>query len=270
MFRKLRDRALDGKTDRTAWFEFSVDEIGDVKDTARWEATNPALGRRILESTIAGESEQMDPDTFARERLGWWAPPPSKEKPQEAAIPVDAWEACRSDEMKPEGKTAYGVRFTSDGAEVILAGAVCPADGKARVSIIDRRPTGHGTRWLAEWLNQRYGKACCVAIDGRNGVDILVDRIADTWRMKGTIIRPRALDVVAAASMIIEEINEGTVTWYARQEMLDNSARTSVKRPISGGFGFGGSDPAPIEAAALALWACRTSKRDPTKKMRIG
>lgn len=270
VFRKLRDRALDGKTDRTAWFEFSVDEIGDVKDTARWEATNPALGRRILESTIAGESEQMDPDTFARERLGWWAPPPSKEKPQEAAIPVDAWEACRSDEMKPEGKTAYGVRFTSDGAEVILAGAVCPADGKARVSIIDRRPTGHGTRWLAEWLNQRYGKACCVAIDGRNGVDILVDRIADTWRMKGTIIRPRALDVVAAASMIIEEINEGTVTWYARQEMLDNSARTSVKRPISGGFGFGGSDPAPIEAAALALWACRTSKRDPTKKMRIG
>lgn len=270
VFRKIRDRANEGKSEKTAWFEFSVDEIGDVSDRKRWAATNPALGRRILESTIAGEFEQMDADTFARERLGWWTPPPSQEKAAEPAIPLEAWEACRSSELKPEGKTAYGVRFTSDGAEVVLAGAVCPANGKARVTIIDRRPTGHGTRWLAEWLNERYGKACCVAIDGRNGVDILVDRIADTWRMKGTIVRPRALDVVAAASLIIEEINEGSVTWFDGQEMLDNSARTSTKRPISGGFGFGGSDPAPIEAAALALWACRMSKRDPTKKMRIG
>ena len=59
---------------RTAWFEFSVPEIGDVTDKRRWAATNPALGRRIQLTTIEGEAEQLDPDTFARERLGWWSP----------------------------------------------------------------------------------------------------------------------------------------------------------------------------------------------------
>ena len=49
---RLRKRALDGEAKKAAWFEFSVPEIGDVKDPARWAATNPALGRRIQFSTI--------------------------------------------------------------------------------------------------------------------------------------------------------------------------------------------------------------------------
>lgn len=65
VFRALRRRALDGDAKKAAWFEFSVDKIGDVKDPARWAATNPALGRRIQLSTIEGEVEQLDPDTFA-------------------------------------------------------------------------------------------------------------------------------------------------------------------------------------------------------------
>ena len=77
VFRALRKRALDGEAKKAAWFEFSVPEIGDVKDPARWAAANPALGRRIQYGTIEGESEQLDPDTFARERLGWWSPVPS-------------------------------------------------------------------------------------------------------------------------------------------------------------------------------------------------
>ena len=74
VFRALRKRALDGEAKKAAWFEFSVPEIGDVKDPARWAAANPALGRRIQYGTIEGESEQLDADTFARERLGWWSP----------------------------------------------------------------------------------------------------------------------------------------------------------------------------------------------------
>ena len=81
---------------------------------------------------------------------------------------------------------------------------------------------------------------------------------------------PKPGDVIAAASLIQTEVNEKTLTWYAEQTMLRDSAIGSEKRPISGGWGFGGDDPAPIEAAALALWGARTSKRDPTKKMRIG
>lgn len=73
VFRELRRRALAGESRRTAWFEFSVKEIGNVKDKKRWAESNPAMGRRIQLSSIEGEAEQLDPDTFARERLGWWS-----------------------------------------------------------------------------------------------------------------------------------------------------------------------------------------------------
>ena len=52
VFRGIRSKALAGETKTTAWFEFSVPEIGDISDRQRWADTNPALGVRIMETTI--------------------------------------------------------------------------------------------------------------------------------------------------------------------------------------------------------------------------
>lgn len=268
VFRKIRTSALAGETKSTAWFEYSVPKIGDVADRDRWYATNPALGRRIMLSTVEGEMEQMPEDTFARERLGYWTPIVVHRL--DYAISEDLWDSCSSDDLKPEGKTAYGVKFSADGSEVVLCGAVIPKDGAPRISLIDRKPTGYGTQWLADWLNARYDKACCVVVDGRNGVDVLVDKISSTWRMKGSVIRPKATDVIAAVSLLMDSLTENTVTWYSQQTDLRESAITAVKRPISGGWGFGGDNCSPIEACALALWGCKNSRRDPSRKMRIG
>lgn len=267
VFRKIRERTLSGESKTTAWTEYSVSEIGDVTDRARWAETNPALGRRMTETTVAAECEQMAPDTFARERLGWWSP---INNDQDYAIDKEKWKLCASNEAKPEGKTAYGIKFSADGSEVALCGAVCPKNGKARISLIEISTTGKGIQWLANWLNERYKIAACVVIDGKNGVDFLTEKIAPVWKMKNSVIRPSGKDVIAAASQLTNELNEQTVTWYAKQEILSDSATTSVKRPIAGGWGFGGENSAPIEAAALALWGCRTTKRNPSRKMRIG
>ena len=268
VFRGIRDKALAKKTKTTAWFEFSVKEIGDVTDKQRWADTNPALGRRILLSTIEGECDQMSPDTFARERLGWWTPVVVQR--QDFALDKNKWASCRSEDPKPEGKTAYGVKFSADGSTVCLCGAVIPKDGPARISIIEMKSTGQGLQWLADWLNERYKKASCVVIDGRNGVDVLVDKIADTWKAKGSVIRPGVKDIIAAVSNLTDAINDKSVTWYEKQELLNDSATTSVKRPISGGWGFGGENPTPIEACSLALWGAKTSKRNPNRQMIVG
>ena len=268
VFRKIRTSALDGDTKSTAWFEYSVPNIGDVSDRDRWFSTNPALGRRIMLSTIEGELEQMSEDTFARERLGWWTP--IVEHKMDYAIDKELWDSCKSDELKPEGKTAYGIKFSADGSEVVLCGAVIPKEGLPRISLIDRKPTGYGTQWLADWLNSRYDKACCVVIDGRNGVDVLVDKISGVWRMKGSVLRPTAKDMIAAVSLLMDSLTENTVTWYSQQLDLRESAVTATRRPISGGWGFGGDNSCPIEACALALWGCKNSRRDPSRKMRIG
>lgn len=268
VFRGIRDKAIAGKTQTTSWFEYSVSEIGDVTDRERWAETNPALGRRIMQTTIEGELEQMPADTFARERLGWWTPVVKHDL--DYAIDKDNWNACKSELPKPEGKTAYGVKFSADGSTVALCGAVLPSDGSARISLIDMRPTGHGIGWLADWLNERYKKASCVVIDGRNGVDVLVERIADTWKIKGSIIRPTTKDMIAATGTLTNALSERSVTWFFQQEALNDSAITSTKRPLGGGWCFGGENSTPIEAASLALWGAQNSKRNPNREMRIG
>lgn len=272
VFRRRRKISLEAPGSHDAWHEWGVvaegvDEI-NLEDTTLWYMSNPAMGIRLTEEFTREELNTLSPDGFARERLGWWSP--VFEKESDFAIREEVWDACVSDAKKPEGKTAYGVKFSPDASEVCLCGAVIPAEGRARISFIRLEPTGRGTQWLADWLNDRYRQASCVVIDGRNGVDVLIDKISGTWKQKGSVVKPSAKDVVASTSLLIDALSEKKVTWYRKHQTLRNSAVTSVKRPIGGGWGFGGDDSIPIEAAALALWGAKTSRRDPGRKMRIG
>jgi hypothetical protein len=247
--------------------QWSVDELVDPLNKEYWFLTNPSLNYQLLESALEKDAVTMSADSFAREHLGFVA---KKREMIDYAISQKAWDSCASDDPKPDGKTAYGVKFSADGSEVCLCGAVIDDEGKARISMIDRKSTGVGTQWLADWLNQRYNKACCVVIDGRNGVDVLVDKIAGTWKYKNSVIRPSTKDVVAAVSTLVDDVNTQNLTWFRQQDALRDSAINSTKRPIGGGWGFGGENSTPIEAASLALWGCKTSKRNPNKQMRIG
>lgn len=272
VFRRRRKACVTDPGKHDSWHEWSVEaksvsEI-NVQDVSLWYMTNPALGIRLDEEFTAAEMTTMSPDGFSRERLGWWVP--ELESSEDYAITASVWDACASMQPKPDGKVAFGVKFTADGSEVCLCGAVVSADGHARIELIDRRPTGYGVEWLAQWLNERVSRAACVVVDGRNGVDVLVEKIAPTWRAKGSVIRPTAKQVIAAVSALTDALNTRTITWYQPQTALRESAITSVKRPISGGWGFGGENSAPIEACALAYWGAKTSKRDPSRKMRIG
>ncbi len=272
VFSRRRDVCIESPGKHDSWHEWSVDakkiEDIDIKNAKLWYQTNPALGYRLSEEFTKEECRTMDPAGFARERLGWWMPTGILEK--DIAINLKSWEKCASDSMKPEGKTAYGIKFRPDGLEVSLAGAVIPKEGVARISLLKKQETGKGLRWLSDWLNERYTEASCVVIDGKNGVDVLIDRITGIWKAKNSVIRPNAKDVIAAVSLLIDTVNEQTVSWYDKQEELNDSAITSIRRPILGGFGFGGDNSTPIEACALALWGAKTSKRDPKRKMRIG
>ena len=244
-----------------------MDKI-DLEDHALWYQTNPAMGIRLSEEFAAEECRSMSADGFARERLGWWSPVLTEQS--DKALDARAWADCASDAEKPEGKTAYGVKFAADGSAVCLCGAVIPGNGPARISLLELQPSGRGLRWLADWLSERYDRASCVVIDGRNGVDVLIERIKPVWRAQNSVIKPGAKDVVAAVGLLTNAVAERTLTWYRPQAVLNESAVGAVKRPIGGGFGFGGENSLPIEACALALWGAKISKRDPTRKMRIG
>ena len=275
VFRRRRKACMEDPGPHDAWHEWSIaaKSIGEIHvgDRSVWYMTNPALGIRLTEEFTENELKTLSADGFARERLGWWSPVLTDEP--DRAISARDWEACKSNQLKPEGKTAYGVKFTPDGATVALCGAVIPEEGPSRISLIEKKQTGQGIQWLADWLNERSGEACCVVIDGRNGVDVLVEKITGkdgNWKAKNSVIRPSVRDIIASVSTLTDALAGETVSWYSLQEELNDSALSSIKRPVGGGWGFGGDNPAPIEAAALALWGAKTSKRDPNRKMRIG
>ena len=267
VFRRMREDALGGTTKRMSWTEYSVPEIGDVSDQSRWYATNPALGNRIQLSTIEGEVEQMAADTFARERLGWWSPTAGKPL---TAIAEASWDALSTETPPEGGKTAYGVRFAVDGSEVSLAVALLADDGKVHVEQVRRENMSAGLTWLAEFIAARSDKASVCVIDGKSGVQSLVDRLE---RMpKGYVHVASAQDAVSAASTLLDCINEKTLTWYAPQGDLRDSAVTSIRRNIgnNGSWGFGGENPIPITAASLAVWGVKTARRDPRRKGLVG
>lgn len=272
VLRRIRSACMSGEMPDASWHEWSIDADGidaiDVNDVNAWYLTNPALGIRLSEDFTRNELKTLSKDGFARERLGWW--PPVATVQNEYVLDATRWESCRSMEKKPDGKTAYGVKFNVDGTEVVLCGAVIPTDGPARISLIRRESMSRGVQWLADWLNERYVKASCVVIDGKNGADVLIDKISPVWRAKDCIVRCGSKQVLAAVGTLTAAVNEQKLTWYFGQEDLNNSATSSVKRPFSGGFGFGGENSAPIEAASLALWGAQTAKRNPNKEMMIG
>ena len=265
VFREIRERALSGESNRLAWFEWSVEDIGDVHDKKRWYATNPSLGILIQESTVEGEVEQMSEESFACERLGWWP----KRLLLDFAIPASKFESLAVDKPPTAGKCAYGVKFAPDGSEVSLAAARIDGDA-VYVEQIRREPMALGLGWLAEWIASRKSAGCCCVIDGKSGAQALVDKLGTM--PVNYIVTPSASQVIAACTSMVDRVNEGTLEWFRPQADLLDSAVTSTRRKIgsTGGWGFGGENPIPIEAASLALWGVLNSKRNPERKQRIG
>ena len=265
VFKNTREAAKKGEKG-ISWCEWGADEIGDIHDWERIKRYNPSLDRRLMRKAVENELAVMSPDTFARERLGWWSPTAGL---PDFAIVANKFEALAVDNAPTDGKCAYGVKFAPDGSEVSLAAARLH-DGKFYIEHIAREPMAIGTAWLADWIAQRKSVGCCCVIDGKSGAQALVEKLG--VMPINYIVTPSVAQVVAACSTLVDCVNEGTLEWLGHQSDLLDSAITSTRRKIgsSGGWGFGGTNPLPIEAASLALWGVSTSKRNPERKLRVG
>lgn len=270
VFKRVRAAALDEPSEHTAWHEWgvdakSIDDI-DTSDRSLWYACNPALGIRLDEDFTAEEQATMSDDGFARERLGWWSPTSGIMR---YVMQEWQWDELSTDNPPQDGKVGYGVRFSVDGSEVCLAAALRHENG-VHVELVKRENTSAGLTWLADFIAERKDKACVCVIDGKSGVQALVDRLE---RMpKGYIHVASAQDAVSSASTLLDNVNEKTLSWYALQDDLRDSAVTSIRRNIgnNGSWGFGGENPTPITAASLAVWGIMTARRDPRRKGLVG
>ncbi len=276
VFARIRRAALKGQSRKTNWNSWAAERLPkadcafeDVVDAVY--ASNPSMGYLLDEDFTSNEFSSCTMLDFAHERLDWWSELASVAR----AIPAKAWDSSRIDaigELFPR-RTAFGVRFSADGKRWALAG--CKADGNGRfaVELIEGGDLTAGAPGLVDFIASRKASACAVAIDGIGDADALVESLAEKRMPRGYVLRPKTAEVIAAASVFVEMMRAGKCL-HTSSPALDESARLSVRRAIGsrGGWGFGTDgkcDPAPVEACALALAACRTSRRNPKRKQRL-
>ena len=269
-FQDVRQDILKGRRDKACWHEWSVSEVGDIYDETRWEATNPALGKRIRRNAIEDELTLLSPDGFARERLGMWL-----EGVQNTIIDRKKWDALEVDDTQAPTesrteKTAFGVKFSPDGSRVSLGVATRDKGKPAHIELVAEKDMTHGMQWLVDGLMGVTKTASCVVIDGKSGAQTLMERLREAGAPKKFMVAPSTADVVSAYAGILADINEQMFT-HLKDPALNNAVYNAMKRNIgnSGGFGFTGYadvDVSPLEAVALALWGVKTTKRNPKRK----
>ncbi len=265
VFLDLHNNVHSGKSEM-GWIEWGATEIGDVHDESRWYEYNPSMGVLLDYAAIKGESEQMEPDVFARERLGWWSPIGGDGI---YALSAEKWAKCEADTAQTDGKLAFGVKFSHDGSRAAVSWALADRDGPSYVELYDVMGASGGTASISDMLLRNRDEIACVCIDGRSGADALKRRMLDGGFPKKALVMGTPAIVQAASSMIADEVNAGTLSHIA-SPALDDSATGSLKRDVGrDGWGFAdgpNSMAAPIESASLALWAARTTKRDPRRE----
>lgn len=265
VFSDMRQEAHDNPMDDLCWTEYGVDEVGDVLDENRWTLANPSIEEGVADIAAIRAGIRLfgsDELAAAQEYLGYWLP-----KVANALISKDEWLACQveASETPAEGLIAYGVKFAPDGSEVALVAALKPPEGAIHIEFIKLERMSHGTRWLAEWLKERTSVASCVAIDGKSGTGMLIERMLDAPSAYRRVMKSQ--EVITASSMFLEAVQNRQLT-HIEQPTLEASVLAAVKRRIGdgGGWGFGGDTSCVIEAAAQAFWAVQTTKRNPKRK----
>lgn len=280
VFRKTRASATAGDARKTCWIEWGIEE--PPKDGAAFDSvvdavydTNPSMGFTLDEDFTRVEFDTSSLAAFCIERLGWWIPSAAEGA---AAIPAGLWgkTAIPAIGGAYRARKAFGLKFSPDGTRYYLAGCKLDAKGDAAVELVEIGTTENGTRPLASALVSRADSACCTVVDGISGAAVLCDHMRDMKAPKGYVVEASASTVISAASLVLDGLKDGTLAHASMdgsQAELDDSATTSVKRPIGtkGGWGFGsadGHDSCAIEAASLALWGAKNSKRRPGRKQR--
>lgn len=259
---------------RLAWLEWAVDSVGDVSDRRRWRRVNPAIGTRLREETIEAEATSFSPESFARERLGWW----DVHSDSDTDFPTTEWNKCATETPASTGYVAYAVKYGFDGSHVSLAACLRPddTDQQPHVELIDYRPTKAGAGWLVDFLagedpahgGPRWKTSLGITIDGRAGSPVLVQALRDAGVYQRIIRTPNAGQVGEACAAFEQAITQKALTQYA-QPIVDTATAYAKHRPIgrSGLFGYEPSreaiDTDPLEAMALAYALAKSSRRHP-------
>ena len=257
VFRDYRDNVLAGELEDCGWSEWSVDTQCDPKDRDLWYETNPSLGIRIKERTVAAEIGKTEDKLidFNIQRLGLWI-----RDNQKSAIQAADWEKTLVTSIPQlTGTMNVGVKYLKGGDTVSVAIASKTKDDRIFVEVVNRLNVRDNLSWIIPFLKKSKDKLNKVVVDGASGQQILADAMK-AEKIRGCVF-PSLKQLVNAYALFEKNIYE------AKLCRMDQPSLTAVvtnceKRRIGSGGGFGyqamyaDMDDSLLDAAVLASWAC--------------
>ena len=273
VFAQQRILALDDKNppENMCWWEWGVDEVGDVRDEKRWRQVNPSIGRVANIEAIRDASTSMSALAFAQEYLGYWLP--AENLANSLIFKREKWDACATDDPPVEGRTAFAMKFSMDGAHGVIAVCRRPKDGIPHVEVVHDWSMSEGTSRFVDFAMDRFKTASGFVVDGGGNAQAVYDELLLRKAPRNAVIKPTSTEMCAAASKLESAVSEQAITHFAQGE-LDTSILWSIERPIgNSGHGYkpmdDDHDSTMAEAIALALWGIDKIRRDPSRKMKV-
>jgi hypothetical protein len=249
----LRGRAGEDKD--LCYFEWSAPLDAAPDSFEAWAASNPALGRRIAVETVASELKALDPEAFARERLGVW-----REDETPSPFPPGTWDALAyQGHLEVDGVPVFGLDITPMRDHSTISVAANTKAGRPLVEVVERQ---RGTSWVVPKLQE--------VLKQYPGTKVIVDRsawaasLADDIRAANLSVHETdAAEVSTAAGQFLEAVLEQTF-FHRGDPRLTTAVEGARQRPIGERWGWDRKIPtvdvSPLVAVSLALWGLRVLK----------
>lgn len=247
VFVRVRADGEAGRDRRLAWTDYGPPDgaLPDVDDVAGWSMRNPALGIRLAEAEVIRERSLMSPETFARERLGWWGDPAAASS---TAFGEGQWAACKVDGLAPVVHS-LGAAVSWD-RQYASIGAAGMSGEQMIVGSVDHRP---GTGWLVpELLRLQTEYQCAVVVDGKGPTSDLIPAMGAAG-INVTVLT--TTDVLDAAASIYDRVQARTLA-HPGHPSLDLAVAVAAKRPVGDRWTWArktsAGDISMLESATLA------------------
>lgn len=248
---------------KLAYFEWSAPDDASHDAPEAWAQANPALGIRISEDFIDTERGALEPEDFARERLGIF---PEDIDASEPAIDPDDWRTCAKPDSKRVDPVVFAFEVSTDRKWSVIAVASTSTLGGLHVEVVESR---RRTSWVVDRLIELRDKYHPTAIvcnpNGPAGALLtecttsgLVVGIPDPEK-PGKFRPATTADYAQACGAAYDDITEGR--WcHIDQPVLNVAVTGASKRTTGDTWVFDrrtGVDISPLVAVALAALVAR-------------
>lgn len=244
-------------------FEWSARPGAPINDRDAWAQSNPALGHRIRESTLASDAK-TDPEwVFRTEVLCQWS-----DGSLEGPFPPGAWDAGidLASTIAADSPLSWCVDVSMDRTRAVVFVAGYRPDSVPHVENAAERA---GLDWVPGWFAERAAKApMSVVVQGRGApASSLID---DLEAIDGVTVVPwggaelgngtaRLYDAVTAQKVVDGVHQASPGVFHLPWPSLDVAAATAVPKILEGGAVVwdrrkSPTDISPLMAATGALW----------------